>query len=192
MNHAKRLGIFGGSFDPPHIAHLALAKHAIAQFHLNELRIIPTGDAWHKTRTLTASPHRLAMTRLAFAEVPQAVVDPREIDREGATYTIDTLRDLRAANPDADLFFITGTDAISSIGTWKDVDSLWQLAHWPVTGNWVWFHLVGFQSVVAWQLMQLAAATGMWAAGLPEAALPLWQLAQLVAAVKPLSPRSTR
>mgnify|MGYP000700415385 CR=1 FL=1 len=75
MNHAKRLGIFGGSFDPPHIAHLALARHAVEQFHLNELRIIPTGDAWHKTRTLTPSPHRLAMTRLAFAEVPQATLD---------------------------------------------------------------------------------------------------------------------
>ena len=85
MNHAKRLGIFGGSFDPPHIAHLALAKHAIEQFHLNELRIIPTGDAWHKAHTLTPSPHRLAMTRLAFADVAQTVVDPREIDREGAT-----------------------------------------------------------------------------------------------------------
>jgi hypothetical protein len=61
---------------------------------------------------------------------------------------------------------------------------LWQLAHWLVTGSWVWFHLVGFHPVVAWQLMQLVAATGMCAAGLPVALLPLWQLAQLVAAVK--------
>ena len=62
---------------------------------------------------------------------------------------------------------------------------LWQLAHWPATGSWVWFHFVGFQPVVAWQVAQLALPTGMWAAGLPVAALPLWQLAQLVAAVKP-------
>ena len=103
MNHAKRLGIFGGSFDPPHIAHIALAKHAVEQFELAELRIIPTGDPWHKDRTLTPSPHRLAMTRLAFAEVPQAVVDPREIDREGATYTVDTLEELKAEAPEADL-----------------------------------------------------------------------------------------
>ena len=118
MNHAKRLGIFGGSFDPPHIAHLALAKHAIAQFHLNELRIIPTGDAWHKARTLTPSPHRLAMTRLAFAEVPQAVVDPRELDREGATYTFDTLQELKAEQPDADLYLFIGADQANAFKTW--------------------------------------------------------------------------
>jgi nicotinate-nucleotide adenylyltransferase len=118
MNHAKRLGIFGGSFDPPHIAHLALARHAVEQFHLNELRIIPTGDAWHKTRTLTPSPHRLAMTRLAFAEVPQAVVDPREIDRDGATYTFDTLQELKAENPEADLFLFIGADQANAFKTW--------------------------------------------------------------------------
>ena len=63
---------------------------------------------------------------------------------------------------------------------------LWQLPHWPVTGNWVWFHLVGFQPVVAWQVAQLVAPTGIWVAVLPVALLPLWQLAQLVAAVNPL------
>ena len=104
----RRLGIFGGSFDPPHVAHIALAQHAIEQFALDELRIIPTGDAWHKTRTLTASPHRLAMTRLAFAHVPQAVVDTREIDRLGATYTIDPAGTLPA-----------GISYNSSTGAWS-------------------------------------------------------------------------
>jgi nicotinate-nucleotide adenylyltransferase len=118
MNHAKRLGIFGGSFDPPHIAHLALAEHAIAQFGLNELRIIPTGEAWHKARTLTPSPHRLAMTRLAFADMPQAVVDPREIDREGATYTFDTLKELKAEQPEADLYLFIGADQANAFKTW--------------------------------------------------------------------------
>ena len=118
MNHAKRLGIFGGSFDPPHTAHIALAKHAIEQFDLAELRIIPTGDAWHKARTLTASPHRLAMTRLAFADVPQATVDPREIDREGATYTVDTLEELKAEHPEADLYLFIGADQANAFKTW--------------------------------------------------------------------------
>ncbi len=118
MNHAKRLGIFGGSFDPPHIAHIALAKHAVEQFGLNELRIIPTGDAWHKARTLTPSPHRLAMTRLAFVDVPQAVVDPREIDRQGATYTFDTLQALKAEHPDADLYLFIGADQANAFKTW--------------------------------------------------------------------------
>lgn len=118
MNHAKRLGIFGGSFDPPHIAHIALAKHAIAQFDLNELRIIPTGDAWHKARTLTPSPHRLAMTRLAFADVAHTVVDPREIDRQGATYTVDTLQELKAEQPQADVFLFIGADQANAFKTW--------------------------------------------------------------------------
>ncbi len=118
MNHAKRLGIFGGSFDPPHIAHLALAKHAIEQFGLAELRIIPTGDAWHKARKLTPSPHRLAMTRLAFADVPQTVVDPREIDRQGATYSVDTLEELKAEQPEADLYLFIGADQANAFKTW--------------------------------------------------------------------------
>ena len=118
MNHAKRLGIFGGSFDPPHIAHIALAKHAIAQFDLNELRIIPTGDAWHKARTLTPSPHRLAMTRLAFADVAHTVVDPREIDRQGATYTVDTLQELKAEQPQADVYLFIGADQANAFKTW--------------------------------------------------------------------------
>lgn len=118
MNHAKRLGIFGGSFDPPHIAHIALAKHAIAQFDLNELRIIPTGDAWHKARPLTPSPHRLAMTRLAFADVAHTVVDPREIDRQGATYTVDTLQELKAEQPQADVFLFIGADQANAFKTW--------------------------------------------------------------------------
>jgi len=118
MNHAKRLGIFGGSFDPPHSAHIALAKHAIAQFDLAELRIIPTGDAWHKARTLTASPHRLAMTRLAFADVPQTFVDTLEIDRDGATYTVDTLEELKAQQPDTDLYLFIGADQANAFKTW--------------------------------------------------------------------------
>ena len=110
--------MFGGSFDPPHTAHIALAQHAVAQFELDELRIIPTGDAWHKTRHLTASPHRLAMTRLAFADVPHTVVDTREIDRLGATYTFDTLQELHAEQPEAVLFLFIGADQARAFQTW--------------------------------------------------------------------------
>jgi len=127
MNHAKRLGIFGGSFDPPHLAHIALAQHAIAQFRLDELRVIPTGDAWHKTRALTPSPHRLAMTRLAFAHVPQAMVDTREIDRLGPTYTLDTLLALQGEQPDAELFLFIGADQARAFKTWhrwQDIEHL--------------------------------------------------------------------
>ena len=114
----QRLGIFGGSFDPPHTAHIALARHAVAQFNLDELRILPTGDAWHKMRSLTPSPHRLAMTRLAFADVPHAVVDSREIDRSGATYTVDTLLELKSEVPQAALFLFIGADQAHAFKTW--------------------------------------------------------------------------
>ncbi len=116
--HRKRMGMFGGAFDPPHIAHITLAKHAIAQFDLDELRIIPTGDAWHKARTLTPSPHRLAMTRLAFADVARVVVDPREIDRDGATYTFDTLQALQAEMPAVDWYLFIGADQANAFQTW--------------------------------------------------------------------------
>jgi nicotinate-nucleotide adenylyltransferase len=116
--HRKRIGMFGGAFDPPHMAHIALAKHAIAQFDLDELRIIPTGDAWHKARKLTPSPHRLAMTRLAFADVARVVVDPREIDRDGATYTFDTLQALQAEMPAVDWYLFIGADQANAFQTW--------------------------------------------------------------------------
>ena len=116
--HRKRMGMFGGAFDPPHIAHIALAKHAIAQFDLDALRIIPTGDAWHKARKLTPSPHRLAMTRLAFADVARVVVDPREIDRDGATYTFDTLQALQAEIPAVDWYLFIGADQANAFQTW--------------------------------------------------------------------------
>jgi nicotinate-nucleotide adenylyltransferase len=128
LNRAKRLGILGGAFDPPHIAHIALAKHAIAQFDLNELRVIPTGDAWHKTRILTPSPHRLAMTRLAFADVAHTRVDPREIDREGATYTIDTLQELKTEQPEADLYLFIGADQANAFKTWHRWQDILALA----------------------------------------------------------------
>ena len=124
----KRLGIFGGSFDPPHLAHIALAQHAIDQFALDELRIIPTGDAWHKTRTLTPSPHRLAMTRLAFAPVAKAMVDTREIDRLGATYTIDTLQELHAAHPQDALFLFIGADQAQAFQTWHRWQDILRMA----------------------------------------------------------------
>ena len=128
MSQAKRLGMFGGSFDPPHIAHVALAQHAIEQFQLDELRIMPTGDAWHKSRNLTPSPHRLAMTRLAFADLQQAVVDTREIDRSGATYTLDTLHELLTEVPDAQLYLFIGADQAHAFKTWHRWQDILELA----------------------------------------------------------------
>ncbi len=124
----KRLGVLGGAFDPPHLAHLVLAQAAIAQLNLDELRVLPTGQAWHKTRTLSPAEHRLVMTRLAFADVPKAVVDEREIRREGPTFTVHTLRELHAEFPDAELFLVLGEDQARAFNTWHEFEAIAQLA----------------------------------------------------------------
>lgn len=113
-----RIGVFGGSFDPPHNAHVALARAALAQLDLVELRIFPTGDAWHKQRPLNPGQHRLAMTQLAFADVKGAQVDPREMLRAGPTYTFDTLFELQQERPGAQLVLIMGADQALSLPKW--------------------------------------------------------------------------
>jgi len=124
----RRIGIFGGAFDPPHLAHLALAKTALAEMALDELRIVPTGQAWHKTRTLSPAPHRLAMAQLAFADLPQVLIDPIETLRTGPSYTVDTLREFKARWPDADLFLILGEDQARSLTSWHNWQEIFQLA----------------------------------------------------------------
>lgn len=116
----QRVGIFGGAFDPPHLAHLALATLAVLQLHLDKLLVIPTGQAWHKPRTLTIASHRLAMVQLAFESVPQVVVDSREMQRNGPSYTVDTLRELREKAPEAKFFLIIGADQAHALTSWKD------------------------------------------------------------------------
>jgi nicotinate-nucleotide adenylyltransferase len=124
----RRIGVFGGAFDPPHTAHAALAHAAVDQLALDELRIFPTGDAWHKAQRLSPAPHRLAMARIAFADVPRAVVDERELRRAGPTYTVDTLRELKAEQPDAELFLVMGEDQAGALTRWHDWESVLSLA----------------------------------------------------------------
>ncbi len=123
-----RLGVFGGAFDPPHLAHHALAQAALSQFQLNQLLVIPTGQAWHKSRELTAVEHRLAMARLAFADVPQVQVDARETQRTGPTYTFDTLTELRHEHPHAELFLFIGSDQARAFHTWHQWQDILNLA----------------------------------------------------------------
>jgi nicotinate-nucleotide adenylyltransferase len=124
----KRIGILGGSFDPPHLAHLALGQAAVAQLGLDELRIIPTGQAWHKARTLSNATHRLAMAQLAFEGITQACVDPRETQRSGPSYTIDTLRELRTEFSQAELFLIIGADQARALTSWQAWQEILQSA----------------------------------------------------------------
>ncbi len=121
---ARRIGLFGGAFDPPHHGHVALARCAVEQLKLDSLQILPTGHAWHKTRALTEATHRVAMAQLAFASVPQAVVDPQETERAGPTYTLDTLQALQAQHSGAEFFLLLGADQASSFDRWHGWQTL--------------------------------------------------------------------
>lgn len=118
----------GGTFDPIHHGHLVAASEVAQSFDLDEVVFVPTGEPWHKEQ-VSPSEHRYLMTVIATASNPRFTVSRVDIDRAGPTYTVDTLRDLRRERPDADLFFITGADALAQILTWKDADQLWGLAH---------------------------------------------------------------
>ena len=128
MKPPLRLGVFGGAFDPPHLAHVALARAAVEQLRLDELRVLPTGQAWHKARSLSAAEDRLAMAREAFGPVPRAVVDDRELRRAGPTYTIDTLRQLKAEFPHAQLMLVIGADQAEALHSWRECEQILKLA----------------------------------------------------------------
>jgi nicotinate-nucleotide adenylyltransferase len=123
-----RLGVMGGTFDPIHHGHLVAASEVAAAFKLDGVLFVPTGEPWQKTK-VTDGEHRYLMSVIATASNPRFTVSRVDIDRDGPTYTIDTLKDIRAAYPEAELFFITGADAIKQILQWKDVDQVWPLAH---------------------------------------------------------------
>lgn len=119
----------GGTFDPIHHGHLVAASEVQAWFDLDEVVFVPTGDPWQKSdRDVSPAEHRYLMTVIATAANPHFTVSRVDIDRDGPTYTVDTLRDLRAEMPDADLFFITGADALAEIFTWREPEELFELA----------------------------------------------------------------
>jgi nicotinate-nucleotide adenylyltransferase len=125
---APRIGVMGGTFDPIHHGHLVAASEVAQSFGLDEVVFVPTGRPWQK-QEVSASEDRYLMTVIATASNPQFTVSRVDVDRDGPTYTIDTLRDLKAQRPDAELFFITGADAVAQILSWRDHDELWNLAH---------------------------------------------------------------
>ena len=127
-SRAPRIGVMGGTFDPIHHGHLVAASEVAHEFDLDEVVFVPTGRPWQK-RTVTPREHRYLMTVIATASNPRFTVSRVDIDRQGDTYTIDTLRDLKSERPDAELFFISGADAVAQILSWRDHDELWDLAH---------------------------------------------------------------
>ncbi|MCD0482715.1 nicotinate-nucleotide adenylyltransferase [Streptacidiphilus sp. ASG 303] len=126
----RRIGVMGGTFDPIHHGHLVAASEVASLFALDEVVFVPTGQPWQKSdRAVSPAEDRYLMTVIATASNPQFSVSRIDIDREGPTYTVDTLRDLRAEHPDADLFFITGADALDQILSWRNAEEMFGLAH---------------------------------------------------------------
>jgi nicotinate-nucleotide adenylyltransferase len=124
-----RVGIMGGTFDPIHHGHLVAASEVESLFGLDEVIFVPTGEPWQKSeRRVSTAEHRYLMTVIATASNPRFWVSRVDIDRPGPTYTIDTIRDIADQRPGAELFFITGADALSQILTWKEADEALKLA----------------------------------------------------------------
>lgn len=125
MNHPQRIGIMGGTFDPIHHGHLVAASEVAARFDMDLVVFVPTGVPYQKAgRDVSEAEDRYLMTVIATASNPRFMVSRVDIDRPGETYTVDTLRDLKQQFPQAELFFITGADALQSILTWRD----WEVA----------------------------------------------------------------
>ena len=127
----RRVGVMGGTFDPIHHGHLVAASEVADRFALDEVVFVPTGQPWQKGDIdVSAAEDRYLMTVIATASNPRFHVSRVDIDRTGDTYTVDTLRDLREVYGEAaDLYFITGADALEKILSWKDAEQIFTLAH---------------------------------------------------------------
>jgi len=121
---ARRVGLFGGTFDPVHKAHVALAHAALRGLALDEVRWVPSGHSWQKDHRATPAEHRVAMVRLAMAGEPRFVLDRIEIQRPGPSYTLDTVRELQAAEPGTEWVLIIGQDQYTGLHTWRDWQTL--------------------------------------------------------------------
>lgn len=121
----ERLGLLGGTFDPPHLGHLALAYDAIEQLPLDRVLLIPAARQPLKAGAeMSASAHRLAMTRLLAALDPHLAVDPVEVERAGLSFTVDTVRALRASHPGAELTLLMGEDTAATLPQWREPQAL--------------------------------------------------------------------
>ncbi|MHA6830878.1 nicotinate-nucleotide adenylyltransferase [Ralstonia pseudosolanacearum] len=134
LGRPYRLGLLGGTFDPPHVGHLALAELCIAQLDLDELVWIPTGMSWQKAADITPAPLRLAMTELAARAVrpgrARVRVSTMEVERSGPSYTIDTVRELRGAyGPDTSMAWLMGADQLVGLDTWHGWQDLFEYVH---------------------------------------------------------------
>lgn len=127
----RRIGIVGGTFDPPHLGHLVVAECALVELDLDEVRMLVAGEPWMKTAVSDALD-RVALVEAAVADAPRLHCDAREVGRPGPTYTADTLAELRVEDPDAEYFFVLGEDAAHALPDWERIGDAFALATFVV------------------------------------------------------------
>lgn len=126
---APAIGVFGGTFDPVHYGHLRAALEAMESLHLQDFRLLPAGTPPHRVNTFAAADHRLAMLKLALSRYPELQVDDREVRREGSSFMVDTLGEIRREAGDVPILMMIGQDAANVLDQWHDWQSLFDLAH---------------------------------------------------------------
>jgi nicotinate-nucleotide adenylyltransferase len=130
MKYNRKVGIMGGTFNPIHIGHLIMAENAYEQFELDEVIFMPSKNPPHKlNQVIISDSHRLNMVKAAINDNPHFSISTLEIDREGITYTADTLRTLTEENPNTEYYFIIGADSFFQIETWKEPEVIFALSH---------------------------------------------------------------
>ena len=129
MRNRKKVGILGGTFDPIHMGHLVLAEQVREKFQLERVIFIPCASPPHKTeQKLSPADDRFEMTKLALEGNPYFFVSDIELKREGLSYTVETLRELKEFYRDSEIYFLTGSDVLDEITTWKDPEEIYKLA----------------------------------------------------------------
>jgi len=125
----QAIGIFGGTFDPVHYGHLRAALEAMERLQLQDFRLLPAGTPPHRAGTFASADHRLAMLKLALSRYPELQVDDREVRREGSSYMVDTLGEIRREEGEAPILMMIGQDAANVLDQWYDWHKLFDLAH---------------------------------------------------------------
>lgn len=130
----QRIGVMGGTFDPIHLGHLMIAEAVWNEYRLDKILFIPSANPPHKSNVLTSAKHRFNMALLATCSNPHFEVSSIEMERQGPSYTVDTIKELKQIyGPDAELYFIIGADSIKELPTWHNIDELLTLCHFVAT-----------------------------------------------------------
>ena len=193
----RRIGILGGTFDPPHLGHLLIAETARVALDLESVLFVPAGEPWLKSgQRITPASHRLHMVRIAVADNPRFCVSDCEIRRTGATYTVDTLRELRRAYPDdTELFFIVGSDVLDHFHRWKEPDEILALCRLAVIerpgGPADGIEVLSSASRTPWHPAQLCPSLALASTSAPRNCAVSWPPANPCATRSPMPSRNT-